>query len=128
MEIKKQADFPYLKEFKQKFKVDDKTVFPFKGDIYSNHPLPPDIYVHEITHLEQQKNIGAEDWEKNYLKDEKFRLNQEIQAYRVQLRIVNKYTSDRNKRNEARVKCAQALSSSLYGKIIDFKEAMRVLS
>ncbi len=128
MELKPQKDFPYLKEYQDKFPIDEDTVFPYKDDIYSNHILPPDIYVHEVAHLEQQKNIGADEWEKRYLKDDKFRLDQEIQAYRVQLRIVNDYTKDRNKRYQAKVKCAQALASKLYGNIVDYQQALKLLT
>ena len=127
MKLKPQSEFPYLVEYKKKFSVDDQTVFPYKGDIYLNYSLPPDIYVHEVAHLEQQNKIGADKWERQYLDNPQFRLEQELQAYRVQLRIVNKYTKDKNKRNEARVKCAQALSSSLYGNLLNFNEAFNRL-
>jgi len=127
MVFKKQSEFPYLKQYKAKFKVDNKTVFAYKGDIYSNHPLPPDIYVHEVCHLERQNKIGADEWEKKYLSDDNFRLAEELMAYRVQLRIVNKYTKDKNKQNEARVNCARALASGLYGGIISYEEAFKRL-
>ena len=125
--LRPQKEFPYLKQYQAKFEVNDETVFAYKGDIFSNHPIPPDIYVHEVCHLERQNKIGADEWEKKYLSDDKFRLDEELMAYRVQLRIVNKYTKDKNKQNEARVNCARALCGKLYGEIIDYAEAFKRL-
>ena len=122
--IKLQKEFPYLKEFRNKFPITPHTVFVFDGDIYSDYKLPPDILVHENKHLNQQEKVGAVKWITQYLEDDKFRLEQEIEAYKIQLESIK----DRNERSECRRECASHLASKLYGKITSFREALDVLS
>ena len=118
-----QSEFPYLKEFKERFPIDDKTIFAYK-EIYSNYELPPDIQVHEETHLKQQEEYGAEKWIKRYLIDSKFRFEQEVEAFKAQ---VNHF-KDRNQRFISQRLCAKTLSSDLYGGFITFEKAMEILN
>jgi hypothetical protein len=53
--MKPQKDFPLMERYKKVFPIDDKTIFAYNGDIYCNYPLPPDLIIHEETHLRQQE-------------------------------------------------------------------------
>ena len=138
---KPQKEFPYLQEF-SKFPIDENTVFClrraayadevyFNGSgndtividtIYADKELPPDIEVHELKHLERQGN-NSDEWIKKYLADNKFRLDEEILAFKSQLNSIK----DRNERNEVRIKAAESLSGKLYGEIITYAEALKKL-
>ncbi len=52
--------------------------------------LDEDIAVHECIHLGRQKEMGVEVWWEKYLTDDKFRLNEELLAYRAQYRFIQK--------------------------------------
>lgn len=123
MQIKLQNEFPYLEKFKEKFDVTDKTLFAYDHIIYSNYPVSDDLLIHETTHHKQQDKYGLEEWLKYYLEDDKFRLKMEIEAYRKQLESIQ----DRNQRAKLRMEVSKHLSSPLYGNIISYEEALRVL-
>lgn len=109
--------FPIVAEAK------DRVVFTFYPNIYvpGEKRLPPDVYVHETVHLKQQEAYGVEKWWDQYIYDPVFRLEQELEAYGVQLALYNdgrsrvfEYMKDR---------LAQDLSSEFYGRLISFGEA-----
>lgn len=119
---------PNIKEIKKAFKISDRTVFTY-GDTLHNPgrgKIPHDLLVHEITHMEQQGDNPAGWWRK-YIKDTEFRLNQEVEAYRNQYRQYIKIVKDRNKRAVFIYRIATDLSSDLYGKIINYSEAVRLI-
>ena len=121
--IRKQSKFTFLKEFRKKFSVDKNTVFVFEEDIFTNKKLWPDILLHEQVHIAQQKRIGARKWIKRYLVDDEFRKEQEVEAYQVQIASIK----DREARSSCRTECAYNLSSSLYGSLMTFMEALDIL-
>ena len=121
--LKRQWEFPLLEKYKEYFKIDENTIFAYDEDIYTNNPLPIDLLAHEIVHLAQQKEYGVKKWVDKYLKDKKFRLKQELEAYKEQL----KYYKDRNDKNRARIVFAEQLSSSLYKLDITKQEAFNLL-
>jgi hypothetical protein len=123
MFFKLQKDFPYLEEYRQKFEIDEQTIFAYDGQIYSNEPLPPDLLIHEEVHLKQQSILGADKWVKKYLEDEQFRLTQEIEAFWAQIN----HFKDRNQKAKSRILCARVLSGNMYGNLISFEEAMKIL-
>lgn len=120
---KPQNEFPLLDRYKEKFPVDFNTIFAYDGNIYTNHKLTPDLLVHENVHLEQQKEMGADNWVELFLEDSKFRLDQELEAYRKQLASI----IDSGKRHKMTLICAENLSSGLYGEIISLSEAFDLL-
>jgi len=121
--MKLQVDFPYLKEYRKKFKVTDRTIFAYNKEIYSNYPLSEDLSLHEVKHIEQQNRIGADVWVKRYLNNDQFRLNEEVEAYKAQLDFIK----DKNQRYKLKILCARTLSSDLYGNIIEFDKALKLL-
>lgn len=122
VQIKPQAEFPLLKEYSQYFDITPRTIFAWNNAIYTNYALPNDLLIHERTHLEQQKREGLEHWVKNYLKDPKYRLRQEIEAYKHQLSTVR----DRELRNKIRLESIDNLCSSLYGNILTREKAQLI--
>lgn len=48
---------------------------------------------------------------------------QEVEAYVVELQSIK----DRNERLRHRITCAKTLSSDLYGNVMDYKEAYKLL-
>lgn len=112
-----------MAEYKKYFDITDRTIFALGEDIYTNYPLTPDIYVHELVHLEQQAKVGVKEWVYDFLYVPKKRLEYELEAYRKQLRSIK----DRNHRNQVRIESAGNLSSSLYGNIISKQEAFDLM-
>ena len=121
--IKLQKEFPLLKQYKKVFEVNDKTVFAYGEDIYTNYELSVDLLAHEIIHLKQQAERGLDVWVKTYLDIPQFRLEMELEAYRHQLL----YFKDRNERARMRILFAKQLSSNLYGNIIELDKAIELL-
>jgi len=126
VKIKPQIEFPYYKEYLLRFPIDENTIFVFKDTIFTNNEISYDILAHEGKHLAQQNKIGAKKWIKRYLKEDSFRLIQEIEAYRHQLKTVRK-TGDRQEYAHILIECAMNISSKLYGNIITYQEALKLL-
>jgi hypothetical protein len=77
------------------FGVDwDKGIIITYGDtVHSKDDLPANLVAHESVHVTQQTSIGAEIWWRNFLADPKFRLSQEVPAYRAQWRFAKENMS-----------------------------------
>jgi len=121
--IKPQSEFPLLSRFKEVFPITTHTIFAYNHVIYCDYKLPDHLIVHEETHHRQQDRDGLDYWIDNYLKDPKYRLEQEIEAYKNQLQSIK----DRNQRSKIRIESARNLSSELYGNLLTFQEALTVL-
>lgn len=81
---------------------------------------------HEEVHADQQKVIGADEWWDRYLKDTLFRYQQERTAHIVEY-MNALIDGNRADRRSARQAIAKRLSGPLYGHMITFSEAMKVL-
>jgi len=123
MIIKPTKEFPLLKKYKKKFDISETTIFAYDNIIYANSQLPNHLIIHESTHFKQQEKYGLKKWVKKYLKNDEFRLEMEIEAYRNQVNSIK----DRNQRNRLKIKCCRDLSSSLYGNLLTFDEAMKII-
>lgn len=109
------------------FSITPKTVFTYGDTIYNPFKLdlPQDLMEHEKRHMEQQSHSPehAALWWGRYLRDEKFRLEQEAEAFGSQYRHWLDRTSDREKLHRILNQLAQSLSSPLYGRIVEHAEA-----
>lgn len=118
---------PVYEEAQRIFKFPDTQPLAFAwGDkvyVVNNFPMTPDVKVHEETHLRQQKGDPATWWSK-YLTDPKFRVDQEIEAYRNQYQYICASVADKNKRYKHLHNIATILSSPLYGKEISYTDAI----
>lgn len=121
--IRPQVDFPLMEKYKEKFAITDDTIFAYGDCIYTNNALPQDILIHEMCHLNQQATVGLDNWVEQFLNDPQARLRFELEAYRVQLHTIK----DRNQRDRRRRESARNLSSALYGNIIDYDTAFKLL-
>lgn len=105
--------FRRLKEFSKVFKIDENTVIAYDGKIYSNNNLYPDVLVHEMEHLRQQKEHGLLNFTDKYLNNRAFRLEMEAEAYKKQLESIEYLEL----REAVRKDCIIGLCSGLYGKL-----------
>lgn len=87
----------------------------------------PDLLAHEKVHEIQQRKIGIDSWWNEYLSDPQFRLKQEIEAYYGQALFVKERIKDRNKRWPLLDEMCRNVSSPMYGSLISYKEALRIL-
>jgi hypothetical protein len=95
------------------------TIFnPYGGEVQDH------LEVHEMIHEKQQEKIGIEEWWNKFLTDTKFRLEQELEAYRAQYQFVFK-TYGRANATMFVKEIAKDLSGVLYGGIIGYKQARK---
>lgn len=121
--IKPQKDFPLMDEYRKLFAITNKTIFALADTIYTDYDLTPDLLVHELVHLEQQRRVGTTEWVYDFLEYPDKRLKYELEAYRKQLQSIK----DRNYRAKVRWSSADNLSSPLYGNIISRQDAFDLL-
>ena len=101
--------------------------FTYGDTIYGPEKPPEDVVFHEEVHRLQQAKVGGPDaWWQKY-RNPDFRLQQEVEAYRAQLRwlysrMVQPY------RYSALVALARALRSPSYGFRVTESTALRLLA
>src|SRR3989304_1332950 len=66
------------------------TIYTYGETVYipSGADLTVDLIAHEQTHIDQQSSKDPQKWWEIYLKDPKFRLEQELEAYRNQYKTL----------------------------------------
>lgn len=118
---------PNYEAIKAAFSLGDRPILFTYGDTIFNvtlRRLPNHLITHEATHAKQQGEDPAGWWEK-YLQDPAFRTEQELEAYRAQYAHVRNETKDRNVLAKALHSLALDLSSSIYGNVLSWSEAMQ---
>jgi len=121
--VKPNTAFPLYNEYAKYFKLNENTIFAYNNTIYTSNDLPEDFIEHEKVHLRQQNSIGCDNWASKYMRDPKFRLDQELEAYRYQLTCIK----DKNKKSKAKTEFAKILSSEMYGNMVTEEEAKELL-
>lgn len=103
-------------------------VFAFGDKLYNpgGFPIAPELMKHEQTHQKQQGDDPA-GWWNRYLSEDHFRMNQEIEAYRNQLRAFAASHKDGNAQMRYLIKLAQDLASPMYGGKVTVDEAMTLI-
>jgi len=124
MIIHPQSEFPLLEEYKKVFNVTPNTIFAYDHKIYSNNELPKHLIIHEQVHHKQQDRHGLDNWVKRYLEDPKFRLDMEVEAYKIQLESIK----DQRGRALQTMISAKDLSSDLYGNIVTYRQALKLIT
>ena len=119
---------PNIQKIRRKFTLRDTTIFTYGNILYNpnNGYISEDLVAHEETHARQQGDDPAA-WWKKYLKDPEFRLQQEVEAYRNQYKKFLEKCKDRQKIFLFVRKIAGDLSSSLYGNMVDYYEAVKLI-
>lgn len=120
---------PNIKDIEKRFGTLGKNVvFTYGDTLYNPSGAFIDVYLtkHEETHARQQGN-DIEGWWKKYFEDDKFRLNQEIEAYHNQYEYFCKNKKDLLRQEKFLALIAGDLSGAMYGNICDLKEAKKFI-
>lgn len=99
-------------------------IFTYGDTIHSKNPISKQKIAHESVHIRQQAVYGVNDWWNKYFEDEGFRLDQETEAYRQEAKWIRANVRDKNKASSLKTQLARDLSSSMYGKIISYAQAV----
>lgn len=119
-----QRNFPLFHIAKKIFDIQRGTCFTYGDTYYTDFaPIPQDFLVHEQHHTKQQLAYGVDAWWDRYFIDPKFRLEQELECYTVQLASIK----DRNIRFRRRLDVINDLSSPMYGNIVTKEELNTLL-
>ena len=99
------------------------------GDILYNPSksgIPDHLRIHEKTHMVQQGD-DPEGWWDRYLSDKEFRISQEVEAYRKQYRFFKSTCKIKSRIPTFLEKIVKDLSGMIYGNIIGFEEAKKLI-
>ena len=120
---------PNFDEIDDVFKVAGlPVIFAYGGTIYNPErtELTESLRAHEEVHgIRQGSDI--EGWWKRYISDTKFRLNEEIPAHIAEYKKVCEISPTRNQRRVALHHIAARLASGLYGGLIRYEDARRLI-
>lgn len=103
-------------------------LFAYGDTIYhpSGGPIEPALRAHEEVHSQQQGN-NAEDWWYRYLREDKFRLEQEFEAHLIELHHRQAVAINRHQRRAIFDGMTKRLSAPLYGNMITTRGAKAAL-
>lgn len=118
---------PNIEEIKKAVTVNRYTVFTYGDTLYApfSSQISDHLMVHEETHMKQQTN--PEEWWARYLKDVRFRAEQELEAYHNQYEYFKSRVPDFMKRMAFLMRLAEDLASPMYGSIMSFEEAKKAI-
>lgn len=110
------------------FELSGREIFAYAGKIYNpgKGRITPELIAHEEVHFRQQGR-DPDGWWELYLKNPEFRYEMELDAHRAEYRAFCAIHGDRNARARFLQMLARRLSSPMYGKVVDFREAMRAI-
>lgn len=103
------------------------TVFAYGDTLYNptGAKIPDHLLVHEQTHTKQQA-MSPDLWWRQYIADAQFRLQQEVEAYGNQYAYISEIASNRVRREFLHT-FSKTLSSEMYGSIVSYAEADRLI-
>jgi hypothetical protein len=103
-------------------------VFTYGDKIYipSGNKPAPDLMAHEEIHVQQQTKMGPDKWWERYLEDTRFRLDQELEAYRMQYAICKMHYG-RTERRSVLKKISRDLAGPIYGNLMSSSEAEQMI-
>lgn len=120
--------------------ADIQKLFPVKWEDQVIVTYYPNVYcvtghisqfklVHEGVHLEQQKRMGVQQWWTRYFNDPKFRLDQEVEAYRAEAKYLrdNPHLTVRDQRRSYLRQIVEQLSSEMYGRLVTKAQAEKLI-
>jgi hypothetical protein len=112
--------FPHVEKYKAVFAYGDSIYNPYGAR------FDPFMIAHEETHSIQQGD-DVEGWWTKYLEDPNFRIEQEAEAYKVQYLAACAKSIDKEKLDRYARRLAEALSGPIYGELISFTNALRLI-
>lgn len=107
---------------------DQGIIVSYYPDVHCKFDLPDFKVAHESVHLKQQEAIGVNEWWKKYFDDVKFRLKQEVEAYRAEWHFVQENVSDKNRQFALLFRMCKDLSSPMYGGICTYSKAKDLIT
>lgn len=119
---------PNIEEIRARLAPRPTSIFAYGSTIYSpsGNDLPDDLLAHEEVHALQQRAAGGPAaWWARYLDDPAFRLEQEVAAYRAQLRAS---AGPRHERKQLLTRIARDLASPMYGNLVTLPEARALIA
>lgn len=122
---------PIYGKLQEVFKVnwEEGVVIAYGDTIYSKDPMPDHLIEHEKVHLAQQAKVGVEKWWEQYINNPHFRLAQELEATRAQVRHINQDPLMSKKEKKQLIEwIADKLCGPMYGRIITYFEALDAIS
>lgn len=116
-------------QLRDKFNVswDDGIIIADTPKLHCKYDIPPDKLVHEAVHIRRQNEVGRDLWWELYLAKDTFRLEEEVLAYQAEWKFLKKTVPNREIRHKLLIEIATHLSSSIYGNIVDQKEAINLI-
>lgn len=80
---------PIFEECKKRFGISwDSVIITYGDTIYSKERPIDNLIVHEKVHIEQQTKLEKDIWWDRYFNDKDFRLSQELEAYKAQVKFI----------------------------------------
>lgn len=104
-------------------------IFTYGDTVYvpSGVTLNDHLIAHEQVHVERQLAMGVDNWWEEYLANPRFRLEEELAAYRGQYSLLlEKYP--RHIRKDILKNISKHLSGAMYGKIVDKDHARQLIT
>ena len=128
--MKVSTDYPpNFDDIKAAFNPGRGVIYCYGDTIYGpecKHPIAPELHAHEEVHSERQGD-DPELWWDFYIADPSFRLAEEIPAHQAEYAHVIASGANRPARRRALQHIAKKLSSPLYGSMITFAKAKRLI-
>jgi hypothetical protein len=103
-------------------------IFTYGDTLYSpaGNPIPDHLMAHEETHTRQQSENGPDMWWRYYLASPAFRLEQEVEAYRAQYKVLASYGRPERRRIFAQI--TKDLASAIYGNMVSKEQARKLIT
>lgn len=106
-------------------------IFTYGDTIYNpnNVKLSDQLIVHEQVHMKQQgfNDADAALWWGKFMRDEKFRIDQEAEAYAEQYAFLCHYIKAKQQRFDLLMQLSRILAGPLYGHAVPYVEAMGLI-
>ena len=124
---------PNIDQIREVFPLSGSEIFAWGDTIYNpgGGDVPPWLVAHEKVHANQQMNdnghFETKEWWARYLVDRKWRFEQELEAHQVEYREFCRLNPQRNMRRVYLKVVARKLSAPLYGKMVSFDKAKRMI-
>lgn len=115
---------PNIAKIKEALRPGPNTVFTYGDTLYvpGGGIVMSNLFAHEEVHSKNQSVLGVEAWWDKYLVDAKFRLDEELEAYRAQYQYA-KENMNRHDRRMLLSLISKDLASPMYGSVISEEQA-----
>jgi len=119
---------PNFAEIRKVLHPGPRTLFTYGDTVYlpPGVELSPELEAHELVHKKQQGD-RVEEWWRSYLASASFRLRMEVPAHQAEYnQFIERNPNRRNRRFMIKA-LASRLSGPLYGRVISFSDAKRLI-